>query len=248
MDGNDRKEPNAWTEETARLFIDYGKYFVPEREAQMQVFAGLLSHLNSVIDVLELCCGEGLLAETLLERFPALHLRGLDGSDGMLEHARQRLARFGDRFESGSFDLAAIDWRSGVPGYDAVVSSLAIHHLTGEQKLELFRDVRRMLRPGGVFIIADIVAIEGEMAKNQAADAWDAIVQKRSLELDGNTKAFGFFREEGWNMYRYFDPQDIDRPSSLMDQLKWMEQASFVEVEVHWLLAGHAIFSGMKNA
>jgi hypothetical protein len=45
-------------------------------------------------------------------------------------------------------------------------------------------------------------------------------------------------------MYRYFDPDDIDRPSRLFDQLKWLERAGFVDVDVYWMQAGHAIFGG----
>jgi hypothetical protein len=47
-------------------------------------------------------------------------------------------------------------------------------------------------------------------------------------------------------MYRYFDPDDIDKPSRLLDQLKWLEQAGFADVDVYWMLAGHAIFGGRK--
>ncbi|MCJ7733784.1 MAG: hypothetical protein MUP11_04465, partial [Anaerolineales bacterium] len=51
----------GWSEETSRIFIDYGNYFVPERDRQMQIMTGLLSHLAGPYVVLELCCGEGLL-------------------------------------------------------------------------------------------------------------------------------------------------------------------------------------------
>ena len=47
-------------------------------------------------------------------------------------------------------------------------------------------------------------------------------------------------------MYRYFDPEDIDHPSRLFDQLKWLEQAGFADVDVYWMLAGHALFGGRK--
>ena len=47
-------------------------------------------------------------------------------------------------------------------------------------------------------------------------------------------------------MYRYFDPEDLDKPSCLLNQLKWLELAGFVDIDVYWMSAGHAIFSGWK--
>jgi hypothetical protein len=32
----------------------------------------------------------------------------------------------------------------------------------------------------------------------------------------------------------------------LLDQLKWLEGAGFVDVDVYWMRAGHAIFGGRK--
>ena len=57
-----------------------------------------------------------------------------------------------------------------------------------------------------------------------------------------------YFVETGWNYYADPNPDPIDKPSPLLAQLKWLEGAGFIEVDVHWLLAGHAIFSGRKAA
>ncbi len=240
-------EPNRWTEETSRIFIDYGEYVIPQRRYQMQMIAALLSGCKDFGTILELCCGEGLLAETLLDRFPSITLHGFDGSVEMLQRARERLARFGDRFRGDMFDLASEDWRRPEFEVNAVVSSMAIHHLTGREKQELFVDVHRMLMPDGLFVIADVVEHPGDVARQLAAETLDEVVRQRALELDGNTAAFDFFVKEGWNIYRYLDPDDIDKPSPLFDQLKWLEQAGFADIDVHWMLAGHAIFSARKG-
>lgn len=235
----------AWNEETSRRFIDYGRYFVPQRERQIQMIGDLLACGERECQIVELCCGEGLLAEALLERFPQARLLGLDGSPEMLEHAQKRLKRFGERFRWRTFDLATVDWRKLDTPVDAVVSSLGIHHLDGEEKRVLFRDVYRMMGKGGVFVIADVVEL-GEPGRTLAAKIWDDEVRARALALDGNTEAFDLFERERWNMYRYPDPDDIDKPSRLGEQLTWLEEAGFTDVDVFWMLAGHAIFGGRK--
>ena len=246
MNTENPTDQTGWSEETSHLFIDYGRYLVPERDYQMRIIAALLSHLEGPCVILELCCGEGLLAESLLDSFPTLTVHGLDGSVEMLQRARERLIRFESRFQCREIDLASPDWRKPEFPVHAVVSSLAIHHLTGPQKQELFIDVYQMLEAGGVFVIADIVEPQNEAGKRVAAERWDEVVQQRSMEFDGNTEAFEFFDREGWNTFWYLDPDDIDKPSPLLDQLKWLEHAGFVDLDVHWMLAGHAVFSARK--
>jgi tRNA (cmo5U34)-methyltransferase len=245
MDAERPDELNGWSEETSRDFINYGRYIVPERETQMQIICSLLSGLEAPGFILDLCCGEGLLEEIMLDKFPAISIQGLDGSDEMLQKASQRLRRFGERFRGVKFELASPAWRTPASPFNAVVSSLAIHHLLGSQKQALFFDINNMLKPNGRFVIADVIQ-PAPMGKELAAETLDEVVQKRSFELDGNSSAFDFFKREGWNIFRYLDPEDIDKPSPVFDQLKWLEQAGFVEIDVHWMLAGHAIFSARK--
>src|SRR5262245_51373038 len=236
-----------WGANTSQTFIDYGRYFVPEREQQIETICDVLPPCEGPSNILELCCGAGLLAGALLERFPGCTLYGYDGSPEMLDTARANLARYGERFKTLRFDLADSAWRKPDFPIHAVVSSLAIHHLDGEGKLQLFSDIYAMLEGGGALVIADVIAPAHSLGAETAAKAWDAAVRKRALEFDGNLAAFEAFERKQWNMYRYYDPDDIDKPSRLLDQLRWLDQAGFADVDVYWMLAGHAIFGGRKT-
>lgn len=244
---SDITPPNYWDEEISKKYLDYGRYFVPQRELQMRIMLDLLKGLPSLEIVLELCCGEGLLGEMVLSEFPELSYLGMDGSVLMLEAAGQRLVRFGERARLRSFDLADRSWRQLEKPVQVVVSSLAIHHLDDEGKRELFKDVYPMLAQEGIFILADMVELATAVGRSIAAEALDEAVRQRSLELDGNTAALDFFLGEGWNTYRFYDPDDIDHPSRLFDQLRWLEQAGFADLDVHFFQAGHALFSGWKK-
>lgn len=238
----------SWQESDSQDFIDYGRYFVPQREHQLQTIADLIPQPAGPAHILELSCGEGLLAEHLLARFPDATLHGYDLSPAMLAQAQNRLAHYGDRFVPRQFDLAQSEWRTAEPTFHAVVSSLTIHHLDGPDKLRLFLDVYRMLQSGGVLVIADLVAPARALGTAVAAKAWDEAVRQRSRQLDGNDSALVQFERLKWNLYRYpEDPAEaIDKPSSLLDQLKWVEQAGFTAVDLHWAFAGHVIYSGVK--
>jgi tRNA (cmo5U34)-methyltransferase len=102
--------------------------------------------------ILELGTGTGETARRVLARHPDAQLIGIDASPGMVKVARERLptdrvrllvGRLEDPLPDGPFDL--------------VVSCLAVHHLEGTGKAELFRRLARNLAPGGRFVLADVV-------------------------------------------------------------------------------------------
>jgi ubiquinone/menaquinone biosynthesis C-methylase UbiE len=103
--------------------------------------------------VLDLGCGTGALSLALKQRQPAAEVTGLDPDPKALALARRKSQAAG----------VAIEWLEGYAGraplaaqsFDHVVSSLMIHHLRSDEKREAFRDVLRLLRPGGLFHLLD---------------------------------------------------------------------------------------------
>ena len=61
----------AWDEATSRQFIDRGAYYVPERETQIDTICSVIPAPAGPAHIVEICCGEGLLAEALARRFRA---------------------------------------------------------------------------------------------------------------------------------------------------------------------------------
>jgi tRNA (cmo5U34)-methyltransferase len=101
-------------------------------------------------DVLELGTGTGETAVRVLARHPGARWTGIDASEAMLARARERLPEaellvrpLEDLLPAGPFDL--------------VVSVLAVHHLDGAGKRDLFARIAGVLRPGGRFVLGDVV-------------------------------------------------------------------------------------------
>jgi tRNA threonylcarbamoyl adenosine modification protein (Sua5/YciO/YrdC/YwlC family) len=101
--------------------------------------------------VLELGSGTGETAARLLARNPGVKLVGIDESDAMLEVAR---ARFGS---GASFEVARLQDPLPDGPFDLVASALCVHHLDPGEKRSLFSRVARVLRPGGRFVLGDVV-------------------------------------------------------------------------------------------
>lgn len=100
--------------------------------------------------LLELGVGTAETARRVRNVYPQARLVAVDSSPEMLEAARLvlpgaelRLARLEDPLPEGPFDL--------------VYSALAVHHLDAGAKRDLFGRVADALRPGGVFVLADVV-------------------------------------------------------------------------------------------
>jgi len=242
----DDRQP-GWDETDSREFIDVGRFFVPDREEQIAAILAMIPEPGDGL-LVDLCCGEGLLSRALLERFRRARVLALDLSPAMLEQARAACAEFAERFETRLFDLADRSWRSFAEPVRAFASSLAVHHLDGEGKRRLFRDLAAALAPEGVLVIADLVLPATPAAQELAAKTWDEAVQRRALELAGDLRPYEKFREERWNFYADPEPDPIDQPSLLLDQLRWLEEAGLAGVDVFWMKAGHAVFGGVRES
>ncbi|MDX8520695.1 hypothetical protein [Mesorhizobium dulcispinae] len=71
----DMQGAQHWNENNSRSFLDYGRYFVPERERQIDMIADLIPAAPGGL-LVEFCSGEGLLSRTLWGRCPPGHKGG----------------------------------------------------------------------------------------------------------------------------------------------------------------------------
>ncbi len=131
-----------------------------------------------------------------------------------------------------------------MPPARVFLSSLVLHHLDGAGKRDLFARLFDGLEPGGALLFADLMKPRTELARGHFAAAWEEEIRLRSEEIHGNGRAHEFFVRERWNIYDHPDP--ADKPSTLPEQLRWMEEAGFEGVDVFWARAGHALLGGYK--
>jgi trans-aconitate 2-methyltransferase len=95
--------------------------------------------------VLDAGCGSGRVTELLAERLPRGRVVALDGSTSMIEQARRRLQRFGDRIRFVAADL--LHPLPLVEPVDAVLSTATFHWVPDHDAL--FEHLAATLRPGG---------------------------------------------------------------------------------------------------
>lgn len=100
--------------------------------------------------VLDLGGGTGLELIPLFERFPDARVTVVDVAEEMLAQLHKR--PFADRVEAVCGDFFEVEFGSG---YDAVISTSALHHFTEEDKTRLYRKALEALRPGGMLVNSD---------------------------------------------------------------------------------------------
>ena len=110
--------------------------------------------------VLDLGCGTGALSLRAAQR--GATVRGIDVNAQMLEMAGQRVeaADLTDSVELCEMGVAELGSEVD-QGYDVVVSSLCFSELTEGERIYALKETYRVLKPGGLLLLADEVLPRG---------------------------------------------------------------------------------------
>jgi len=166
--------------------------------------------------VLDLGTGDGRLLALVQRDRERMRGVGLDFSAPMLAAARERFAS-DERIEIVEHDLA--EPLPDLGRFDAVVSSMAIHHLEDDRKRSLYGEAFDLLEPGGLFANFEHVASP-----------------TRRLHL-------AFFHAIGEPLENE-DPSD--RLVDVETQLMWLRELGFDDVDCYWKWLEMALLVGIK--
>jgi ubiquinone/menaquinone biosynthesis C-methylase UbiE len=100
--------------------------------------------------ILDVGCGTGRLLRAAGARWPSVRLIGVDPAEGMVREARERTP--GADLHVGSAEALPLPDAS----VDLVMSTLSFHHW--RDQAQGLREIARVLRPGGRFVLADVSA------------------------------------------------------------------------------------------
>lgn len=103
--------------------------------------------------LLDVGCGTGTLLTEVQRRVPGVVAVGVDPDPTILRIAARRLARRGCRADLQVARAEALPFPDA--SFDAAVSTLVLHHLPTPAKRAALREIHRVLRPGGRFLLVD---------------------------------------------------------------------------------------------
>jgi ubiquinone/menaquinone biosynthesis C-methylase UbiE len=114
----------------------------------------LASHIKRKQRVLDIGCGTGALTLRAAQR--GAKVKGIDSNAQMLEIAGQRVISTGftESVELVEMGVAELDAEEA-QCYDAVMSGLCLSELSEDEVRYTLKQVARILRPGGLLLVAD---------------------------------------------------------------------------------------------
>jgi len=178
--------------------------------------------------ILDLGAGTGLLSEFIMQKFESASLYLLDESPDMLAKAQQRLARYDPKIFIRPMTEPLPDVT-----FHAVISSLAIHHLTDENKIDLFKRIHQSLLLGGVFINAEQIL---------GATQWHQQLYE-DMHLNG-ARALGSDEEE---IRAAQERMTHDKCATLSDQISWLKEIGFQNADSFFHSFRFAVYAGWKS-
>jgi tRNA (cmo5U34)-methyltransferase len=201
---------------------------------------------DAEVRVLDIGGGYGFVTRLVLETFPRAHVVLHDYSEPMIAEAKMQLAEFGDAVSFARGDLMTPDWVENLDGqFDAVVSSIAIHNVRYPDRIHgTYLEVFRYVAPGGCFLNLDRVEAAGQLARDAERHAQVMARRQELFEETGQWRSLAEVEPE----VRFRRPR-VDHgpepavaderlaahePATLTNQLRWLKDAGFDEVECFW--------------
>ena len=205
--------------------------FIPGYEEMIgEVVALLADVLPANPLVVDLGAGTGALAGAVLDGIPRARAVTIDIDPAMVEAASTRLAPHRERVEirRASFDNA-------IPPCDAVVASLALHHVADvAAKRALYARIREALEPGGIFLSADASVHPAGPEHARMFRVWSA-----------GMSAHGIGRGEADALFAQWSTEDTYQPLAV--ELALLADAGFARPECFWRKGPIAVFGGFRS-
>ena len=218
-------------EEEAQEFDQIIIKLIPYYPQMLDALITSIPHPENIkIKVIDLGCGTGTISKIVKTRYPLAVIHCVDIAKNMLEVARHKLSAYPDI----TYEEADLSHYSFSDSYDAVLSSLALHHLAlDKDKMDLYSKVYMSLNPGGLFLNADNVLGANAVRQENDMVHWKNFM-RRSVTEDELQKWIDVHEKE-------------DRPAQLLEQLYWLRTIGFVDIEVIWKYFNFAVYGGFKK-
>jgi len=214
---------------------------------------------DASIRVLDLGGGYGFVTRLVLEVFPRARVVLHDFSEPMLAEAKEHLSAFGDAVSFARGDLMTPDWVENLPGeFDAVVSSIAIHNVRFPERVRgIYREVFSLVAPSGCFLNFDRVELSGNLIGD--AERHERLMARRHERFadTGEWRSLAAIEAELGSRRRRADVGaeatgaahriSSQEPATLANQLRWLTEAGFSEVECFWRDGHRALIGAYRG-
>lgn len=120
--------------------------------------------------VIDLGCGDGATSKPLLELLSKVKVVCVDIAPTMITDAKKSLAFFSERVSYQVADALAYLQQQEAGTAEVIVSGWCLHNAPKEYRAQVFAEINRVLKPGGVFVSADKIALDDQEAHQRTLE------------------------------------------------------------------------------
>jgi len=193
----------------ARLDI-YEDNMLKNVEGLPDGYAELAKHIPSgAKTLLDLGCGTGLELEEIFKLYPNIKVTGIDVTQPMLTKLS---AKYPDK-DVTLICASYLDYDFGAEQYDCAISFETMHHWTHDEKIGVYTNIRRSLKPGGRYIECDYI-VEKQSEEDQA------FAESKRIRAEQKIPDGEFYH--------------LDTPCTIDNQIKLLIKSGFAGAEMVW--------------
>jgi tRNA (cmo5U34)-methyltransferase len=212
----------------AGKYDEQRRQLIPCYDDFYRITTDLAVGCTSGLRVLDLGAGTGLMTWHILQKRPAAVCTLVDFAEEMLNVAKKRFAGQSNvSYITG--DYRKVDLGSG---YDVIVSALSIHHLDDRDKEHIYCRLFDLLKDGGIFVNADQVLGATAAIEEEYQRLWKEKIMTSDLSEVEKSAALARMK--------------MDRPATLEDNLRWLRDCRFRDVDVYYKYYTFAVMAGRK--
>lgn len=228
--------------EFSKHYRENADIFIVERGRMLAILQSFYLHFvkkDKNTSLLDLGCGDGIVTAAIAETDASVSATLIDGSEEMLTKARERLKGFlNAKYICATFqDL--LGGRILTDSFDISASSLAIHHLTMEEKAALFKTIYSHLNAGGYIVNIDVVLAPDENLEQWYLRLWREWMDEKRILLGIEDDRFSGIID------RYKELEE-NKPDRLEDQLRALKVCGFKEIDCYYKYGIFTMFGGRK--
>lgn len=216
-------------EEEAKEYDGIIKNLIPNYLGMVDILVSLLPFdKEQIFDMVDLGCGTGTVSKAVKIAFPAARITCVDIAANMLDIAGQKVGKDAMLLQA---DFNTFEFPQK---YDAVVSSLALHHLeTDGDKFRFYEKIYGALNPDGIFVNADVVLGGGDALQSLYMKKWKAFMVKNFSEQEVMQKWIPSYYEE-------------DHPATLPAHFDMLAKCGFTDIDAAYKKDNFAVYCGRK--
>ena len=219
-------------DKSVSYYDNWMKIAIPGHDKIFSTALELIPHKKyEAFDVLDLGAGTGLFSEFVINKYSRAEFLLVDLAPKMLSLARERFRDHKERFEYIVGDYRDCKDKNK---FDLVISSLSIHHLIDIDKEKLFRQIFLSLKDSGVFINVDQIKGATPAIQKMYWESWLRMVREKGAAEEQIQESIQRRKE-------------YDQDASLEDQLRWLTEAGFIDVDCVYKNSFVGVFFAQKT-